>query len=551
MDPTPFTGHPPEYEPARAFPGASAALPDDDGSAADAGPPYGTPEELAQKVDAYVAGYGKQWGDAFKPSGVVIVAKDGTPVLSRMYGFANREKSTPFTLDTQLRIGSLTKQFVAAATLKLVEGQSLALKDSVRKYLPELPAAFEAVTLHHLLSQTSGIPSYTDDAKLLARKKDEVPQGEVVGWASKKTLDFTPGEKHVYSNTNYFLLGVVLERVTKKPLPEVLAKEIFAPAGLKSTAPDPNATAAIGYVRGASAALGPADVVSNSLPGGAGFLRSSARDLLAWDRALASDKVLKKESRELLFKPVSQNYAYGWVYGQLGGTEIAWHNGKIDGFGSFFARAPEKGIAVVVLSNSFDFDETTLGNNVLTMALTDKAIPPLVERPLAPIDEAYAKTVTGEYVIPKKSLEELKQKLPAAFLDTIEGFELKYGPGGLMGRASGQNAFPLMRSAEGALFFQNAGIEITPDFGDPKKPEKKAKGIKLAQGALTIDYVRGKMPAPKKAAPAKPEPKKAEPKKEPTPEPKKGGTGDGSGSGKGTGGGGGKGAGKGTGQDKK
>ncbi len=539
MEPTPFTGHPPEYEPARAFPGASAALPDDDGPLADSAP-YGTPEELAQKVDAYVAGYGKQWGEAYKPSGIMVVAKDGAPVLTRAYGLANREKNTPFTLDTQLRIGSLTKQFVAAATLKLVEAQTLALKDSVRKYLPELPATFEPITLHHLLSQTSGIPSYTDDSKLLARKKDEVPASEVVAWASKKTLDFTPGEKHVYSNTNYFLLGVVLERATKKPLAEVLAKEVFAPAGLKATAPEPNATAAIGYVRGASQTLSPADVVSNSLPGGAGFLRSSARDLLTWDRALAGDKVLKKESRELLFKPVSQNYAYGWVYGQLGGTEIEWHNGKIDGFGSFFARAPEKGIAVVVLSNSFDFDETTLGTNVLTMALTDKTVPPLVERPLSPIDEAYAKTVTGEYVIPKKSLEELKQKIPAAFLDSIEGFELKYGPTGLSGRASGQSAFPLMRSAEGALFFQTAGIEITPDFGDPKKPEKKAKGIKLSQGALTIDYVRGKMPAPKKPDVKKPEPKKAEPK----PEPKKGG---GDGSGKGTGGGGG----KGTGQDKK
>jgi len=525
---------PPEYEPPRPFPGASsAALPDDDGSAADAGPPYGTPEALAQKVDAYTAGYGKQWGDAFKPSGVVVVAQNGTPVLTRTYGFANREKSTPFTIDTQLRIGSLTKQFVAAATLKLVEGGTVLLTDSVRKYLKELPEAYQAVTLHHLLSQTSGIPSYTDDAGLLARKKDEVPQADVLGWIAKKSLDFTPGEKHVYSNSNYYLLGVVIERATKKPLAEVLASQIFAPGGLSTTSPDAAANAAVGYTRSATQTIAPADVVSNSLPGGAGYLRSSARDLLTWDRALAGDAVLKKESRELLFKPVSQNYAYGWVYGQMGGVDIEWHNGKIDGFGSFFARAPEKGISVVVLSNVFDFDETTLGTNVLSMALTDKAVPPLVERALAPVDEAYAKTVTGEYVIPKKSLEELKTKLPAAFLDSIEGFEVKWSKTGLTGRASGQSAFPLMRAADGVLFFQTVGIELTPDFGDPKKPEKKAKGIKLAQGSLSIDYVRGKMPAPKKAPPKQPEPKKAESKKA---EPKKVSD-DGSGKGKGTGGG--------------
>ncbi|MBL8742933.1 MAG: hypothetical protein JNK04_17610, partial [Myxococcales bacterium] len=119
------------------------------------------------------------------------------------------------------------------------------------------------------------------------------------------------------------------------------------------------------------------------------------------------------------------------------------------------------------------------------------------------------------------------------FLDTIEGFELKSGPNGLTGRASGQSAFPLMRATTGVLFFQMAGIEITPDFGDPKKPDKKAKGIKLSQGALTIDYVRGTMPAPKKPAAPKADTSKPDAKKPP-----KTGGGDGSGGGKGTGGGG-------------
>ncbi len=549
QDPIPFTGMPPEYEPPRQFPGGSAAaLPDEDPP--EQAPPYGSVEELGANVDAYLAGFGQVWGEAYKPSGIFVIAKGGVPLVTRTFGQPELGKAGTFSLDSQLRIGSLTKQFVAAATLSLADAGSLKLTDSVRKYVKELPETFEAVTLHHLLAQTSGIPNYLEDAALLKRKNEEIPQADVIasigrtqpGMINAKTLNPQAPLPFVYSNSNYFLLGVVIERAAGKPLATVLETQLFAKAGMKATGVAPGAQAATGYMRGPGDKLVPADNVSPSLPFGAGYLRSTVRDLLAWDRALGSDAVLKKESRELLFKPNSGDYGYGWVNTSISGNQVAWHNGKIDGFGSFMARAPGSDLTVVLLSNVFDFDETNAGRELMSMALTGKPGKPPIERPLGPIDDAVAKSLVGEYVLSKETRDKLKERLPASVLASIEGFEIKWENGSLTGRAVGQSAFPLKRSKEGALFYPLAQIELIPDFGDAKKPEKKAKGLKLMQGSLAADYVRGKMPKPKPAPKADPKkPEKAEPKSAP-----KTGGGDGSGSGKGTGGGGGKSSGKGT-----
>ncbi|MBK8940319.1 MAG: beta-lactamase family protein [Polyangiaceae bacterium] len=497
----PYQGPPPEYEPARPFPStsAAAALPEDDVEP----PPYGSLEELAKNVDTFMAGYGAKWGEMFAPSGVLLVAENGKPLLVRTYGKADRATGAKFTADTPLRIGSLTKQFTSAAIMRLIEGGKLTLKDPIRKWVKELPESYEPITLHHLLNQTSGVPSYTDDPAMLARQSEDVPRADLLGWMAKRAPDFKPGERFNYSNSNYYLLSVVIERVTQKQLGPALQELVFTPAGLKATGTSAD-KAALGYMRSTSGQLEPAPAVSDAVPLGAGMLRSTASDLILWDRALASGTLLSQASVDATFAAGVKcpecggaDYGYGWILEKLGSTALYWHNGGINGFSSFFARVPEKQLAIVFLSNVMEFDATTAGRAVLQMALKGTSIPPLAERDLGVLDEAYAKSVAGTYVLSKKSKEELTAKLPKPALDSIEGIDVKWDKGALTFKPVGQARFALRRAADGALFNSDLMVDLTPDFGDPKKPEKTAKGLTLKQGPVTASYVRGKLPKPK------------------------------------------------------
>lgn len=497
----PYQGPPPEYEPARPFPSAtaSAALPEDDVEP----PPYGSLEELEKNVDAFMAGYGSKWGEMFAPSGVLVVAEGGKPILVRSYGQADRASGAKFTADTPLRIGSLTKQFTSAAVMKLVEGGKLGLKDPVRKWVKELPESYEPITLHHLLNQTSGVPSYTDDPAVLARQSEEVPRADVLAWMAKRQPDFKPGERFQYSNSNYYLLSLVVERVTGKQIGPALDELVLGPAGLKSTGTSADKSA-LGYMRSLAGKLEAAPLVSDSLPLGAGMLRSTASDLVRWDRALASGSVLSQTSQDATFAAGVKcpecggaDYGYGWILEKLGSTNIQWHNGGINGFSSFFARVPDKQLAVVMLANVMEFDATTAGRAVLQMALKGTPVPPLAERDLGVLDEAYGKSVAGTYVLSKKSREELVSKIPKPALDSIEGIDVKWESGALTFKPVGQGRFALRRAADGALFNSDLMVDITADFGDPKKPEKTAKGLTLKQGPVVASYVRGKLPKPK------------------------------------------------------
>ncbi len=516
-------GPPPEYEAPRPYPLATASA---SAVTAPAAPPlpFGSVDTLGAAVDAYMAGYGAKWGEAHAPSGVLVVAVHGEPLLVRTYGKADRQKGTAQSLTTRYRIGSLTKQFTAAATLTLVDAGAVKLDESVRTYVPELPESYKPVTIQMLLQQTAGTPSFTDDPAVLARKTEQVPEADVIGWIGKHPPSFTPGSKWEYSNSNYYLLSIVVERASKQPFETYLTTKVLTPAGMKVTSSvATGGDSAVGYTRGPGDALVPAAIVSSALPLGAGFLVSNAKDLLQWDRALAGTSVLTDAEKTRMFTPNLESYAMGWIATSVEGTKVTWHNGAIDGYGSFFARAPEKDLSVIFLSNLFDFDATTAGRDVLKMALGGAPVSPIVEKASTPIDEAYAKSITGDYVITKETKAELEKKLgKPEIVASIEGFTIAFEGGNLSGKPSGQGALTFRRSPEGALFSTTAGVEITPDFG-AKKPSKTALGFTLKQGGLSVPYVRGKLKTqPKKtetAAKVEP-PKKAEPKSE-KPQPKK------------------------------
>ena len=377
---TKYVGPPPEYEPPRPGPGqapsasAAAALPDEDGMDM---PPYGSVQDLSASIDAYTKGFGSRYGAAYAPSGVLVVAHEGKTIVTRAYGKTKLPDGAAPTASTRFRLGSITKPIVAVAAMKMVEDKTWTLDDSIKKWVPELPDAFKATTLRALLSQTSGVPSYTDPGGLIDRRMEDVPQKDVIAWLAKHPPAAPEGggqRPFTYSNSNYYLVGVAIERATKGTLEQALGKYVFTPAGMKATGPQAGGSDAVGYKRTVRDELVAADVVSNALPFGAGYLRSSAEDLVALDRALAAGPLLSEGSKTKMWTPVGKDYGLGWVVGDIGGSKVEWHNGVIDGFSSFFGRAPDQKIAVAFVGNVADFDGTKLGLDVLKMAMTGSSV---------------------------------------------------------------------------------------------------------------------------------------------------------------------------------
>ncbi len=317
-------------------------------------------EDFAERADALVAPY----IEAGLFSGVILVAKDGQPVFRRAYGLADREWEIPNTPQTHFRIGSLTKAFTAAAVLKLAEAGRLGLDDSVRRWVPAVPEAWAGVNLRHLLQHRSGIinftalPNYYDQ---IARV-DHTP-AQIVALAAGDRLLFPPGERFEYSNTNYVLLGMVIEAASGQSYEVYLREKILAPLGLKQTGYDDLTVIlprrAAGYRRGRAQWRNAVPMAASSAYA-AGALYSTVDDLLAWDEALAGPRLLSEASRTAMFSDNGTGYALGWfvsrVFGKPGdpasGHRLVGHAGSIPGFLSINDVYPDDRLTVIVLSNT-------------------------------------------------------------------------------------------------------------------------------------------------------------------------------------------------------
>jgi D-alanyl-D-alanine carboxypeptidase len=305
-------------------------------------------QDFIGRAEAYIGAYVKQG----KFSGAVLIAKDGKPVLRKAYGLADREWEIPNTPDGKFRIGSITKQFTALAVLQLVDAGKVKLDDPVKKYYEGAPPTWEKITVHHLLSHTSGIPSYTGLPNFFRDKSREPlkPEG-IVKLTQDKPLEFEPGTKYAYNNTGYVLLGYIIEKVSGQDYATYMRTHIFEPLGMQNSGYDSHTTILKKRVRGYSPDGKNAAYLDMSLPFSAGALYSTVDDLLIWDQALTSGKLVSKESYEKMFTPVLNNYAYGWVVNTFGGRKEMGHGGGINGFNTFFIRYPAEQVAIAVFSN--------------------------------------------------------------------------------------------------------------------------------------------------------------------------------------------------------
>ena len=355
-------------------------------------------QDLSTKLDQLLAGYQKN--RAF--IGSALVAKGGKPVLEKGYGLANIELDVPNGPDTKFRLGSITKQFTATAILQLEEQGKLAVTDAACKYVAECPETWKAITIHQLLSHTSGIPSYTDGPEFSKPKMMRIPLSpmEVLMLTKDKPLEFPPGEKWKYDNSGYIFLGVIIEKVSGEKYADYLKKHIFGPMDMPDSGHDDSNLILQDSDAGSrsmpSGEFRNADYLDMSLPYAAGSLYSTARDLARWDRALYTDKVLSKASREKMWTPVKNNYAYGWGVQPLKDHKQVSHGGGINGFSTHIARYPDDDAIVIVLSNNERANTSAIASGLADILFGGKMDLPW-ERKAISIDAKILDRYAGTY----------------------------------------------------------------------------------------------------------------------------------------------------------
>lgn len=310
----------------------------------------------AQAIDAMLSRYFKPG----EPGATVIVARHGTVLFRKAYGMADAQKGTPMQAELALRTGSITKQFTAAAIMLLAEQGKLDVSDEVGKHLPDYPMRGRRVTVEHLLTHTSGIRNYTALAKFGAVMAKEVSVAEGIDFFKDAAPEFQPGQRFVYSNSNYFLLGAIIENVSGMSYPDFMQRHIFQPLQMRSTEIEQDASP-VSAVRGHTRnRKGVASVPSYSMswPYAAGALRTSIDDLARWDGAIRDGALLTAASWErmasdhALSDGSKTGYGYGWFIRKLAGSHAIEHGGDIGGFSADMWRFPKEEIFIAVLGNS-------------------------------------------------------------------------------------------------------------------------------------------------------------------------------------------------------
>jgi CubicO group peptidase (beta-lactamase class C family) len=404
------------------------------------------PAALEQKVDELLNAHVEVTGFG----GAVLLARGGQPLVSKGYGYANIEWQIPATPQTKFRIGSVTKQFTSMLIMQLRERGKVKIEDSVCLYVSPCPDAWKPVTLHHLLTHTSGIPTYTGLPEW--RKVNMVPKtiDEMIGFFRDLPLEWAPGEKFAYNNSGYFLLGVVIEKATGKKYEQALQEMILTPLGMNDTGYDWPGTIlprrASGY-QGKGPGLTNAAALDMQQPYSAGALYSTVEDLLVWDQALYTDRLLPAAARQRLWTPFKNNYAYGWSIAEpsaatFGHKRVA-HSGGINGFSSVIVRLPEANVTAIVLANNASVNASDVGRQLLASYYGQPYTVP-APRTIVPFDPARFDQYVGKY------------ELRPDFVMTVTRDGNRF-----LTQATGQNVIRIFPMSETKFFPKVVDAEIT------------------------------------------------------------------------------------------
>jgi CubicO group peptidase (beta-lactamase class C family) len=347
--------------------------------------------DLERRVDAYVQPY----VESGNFSGVILIARGDQKLLEKGYGFANREWKIANAPDTRFHIASVSKTFTSAATMLLQERGKLSVKDPLNKWIPDYPRG-NVITLHHLLTHTSGIPNVNNFPDYDEKSRSAHSLTEIISWFKDKPLEFKPGAKYSYSNSNYNLLAYVIEKASGQSYGEFLEANIFKPLGLRATGHD-------GYpgllIPKRAAGYSPADATDAenapfldwSTKTGNGSLYSTADDLYRWARAMTTDALVNAASRKQIFTNHIDGTGYGWFIRDKAQRFSIAMNGRSPGFASNLERFPESGLYVVTLSNLYSSLTQAMATDVGAIAHGEERKP---------------QVATGTVNVPAKLLDE-------------------------------------------------------------------------------------------------------------------------------------------------
>jgi CubicO group peptidase (beta-lactamase class C family) len=390
--------------------------------------------------------------------GSVLVVKGDEVLLSKGYGKANLEHDIDNTPDTKFRIGSISKQFTAAAILKLQEQGLLDVSDSISKHLPDYPKGND-ITIHHLLTHSAGIPSFTGFEDYQIFKKQHHTLEEIINRFKDSPLEFAPGTKYNYSNSGYILLAHLTEKVSGKSYGEFLEQEFFKPHGLTNTGEErleailPNKASGYGY----TGEYWNCDFIDMTVPTGGGSLYSTTHDLYQWSRKLQTGNIIKKNLFEHMRSPLiavdetnKAFYGYGLANTEWESEQVVWHDGGIEGFVSSSSHYTPSQLSIIVLCNVETCDMTSIRRALRDICFgKDVKLP---EKLVAiDVDSSILSRYIGNYELEPKFI-----------------LSIRLDNGRLMGQATGQDEFELFASSETEFFtYFNAGATFVVEEGKP------------------------------------------------------------------------------------
>jgi CubicO group peptidase (beta-lactamase class C family) len=402
---------------------------------------------LQKKIDELVEGHMKTNGFM----GSVLLAKEGKPLVSKGYGYANVEWQLPNTPNTKFRIGSITKQFTSMIVMQLREQGKIKLEDSMCQYVTPCPETWKPVTIHHLLTHTSGIPSYTGipawrEVNMVSKTTDQI-----IAFFRDMPLQWVPGERYSYNNSGYFLLGVIIEKITGRKYEQALQEMILTPLGLADTGYDWTKAIiprrAAGYT-GTGASLANTAPLDMQHPYAAGSMYSTVEDLLKWDQALYSTKLLPEAAKQIMWTPFRDGYAYGWNISPgaaniFGGHRRIAHGGGINGFSAMIVRLPDVRTTVIVLCNNDSGSASTVARDVMAIYYGQKYEVPAMPT-VAKVDPKILDQYVGQY--------EVKPG---------QGITVTRAGGNLVFQPTGGRPLEMQPSSETTFFATSPAIRVT------------------------------------------------------------------------------------------
>jgi CubicO group peptidase (beta-lactamase class C family) len=348
----------------------------------------------ADTIDDYISG---QMRRLHIPGVSLAIVRDGRVIKVQGYGFANLELKAPAKKETVYEIGSNTKQFTATAIMMLVEDGKVHLEDAITKYLPDAPETWRGITIRHLLTHTGGIqnhvavPHWLDVFKTNLAFETTPARDELLRMFFKLPVEFQPGETWAYDNTGYYLLGIIIEKVSGKSYWEFLQERIFKPldmAATRSTDPQPIVPNRASGYEWKNNHFENRPILLPAIAFSAGSLLSTVEDMAKWDAALYTEKLLKKSSLDQMWIPAvtndgtdaSFNYGFGWFVDRYHGHRLVQHSGGTPGFSSVIYRFIDDKLTIIVLTNHSDMIVDELAIDLAGICL------PALKRPEANSD---------------------------------------------------------------------------------------------------------------------------------------------------------------------